>query len=175
MVDFKIDFRGENIGVRLSQRGIDDLHICVGIITKDKDWSNAIPYDFSSGWLDELAEKLKDANFQLKYRITNHNRDFRGECLGVQIFYHKSSCLTMIRLMVEDDGYWGPLNVEFEFHASHLDELLEQIELTKQFLQHQIPDKRKNFLGATIQSGWIFNKIYFRKLKLEQLNENRSR
>ena len=56
-----IEFKGICKGIKLTERGIDDPHICVQILTEDdKNWF-ASKNPFSSSWIDELIEELQIA------------------------------------------------------------------------------------------------------------------
>lgn len=57
----KIEFKGKCKGVKLIKRSENDNHICVIIITEDdENWFES-ETSFSSYWIDELIEQLKNA------------------------------------------------------------------------------------------------------------------
>jgi len=69
-----MEILGECIGVRISARGKDDPHACIGILIEDdENWS--LVCDFSSYWLDEAISKLLAAKAILE---TQHEKDPDG-------------------------------------------------------------------------------------------------
>ena len=58
----KIDFKGNCKGIRLTRRGENDPHIMVSILTEDdENWFVDEKNKFSSYWIDDLIEQLKNA------------------------------------------------------------------------------------------------------------------
>ena len=54
------DFKGSCKGVRLTQRGVNDKHICIQILTEDDgNWFVDGKNSFSTSWMEDLQEQLE--------------------------------------------------------------------------------------------------------------------
>jgi hypothetical protein len=60
------EFKGNCKGVRLVPRGEKDSHICIQILTEDDDTWFPSPDAFSSYWIDDLIQQLKEARNYMK-------------------------------------------------------------------------------------------------------------
>lgn len=74
-----LEFKGQCKGVKLTERGVNDNHICLQILTEDDE--NWFPSEnsFSSGWIDELIEQLQIAK---KYMETQEPDIHEGRQYG---------------------------------------------------------------------------------------------
>lgn len=74
------DFKGECKGVRLINRGVNDPHISIEILTEDdENWFVSTTSPFSSGWIDDLIVQLQLAK---AYMETQEPDIYEGQQYG---------------------------------------------------------------------------------------------
>ena len=56
-----LEFKGEQFGVRLVQRGPNDPHACFELLTEDDEFWSVTGVGASTVWLDDLIEQLQEA------------------------------------------------------------------------------------------------------------------
>ena len=91
-------------------------------------------------------------------------KEFKGECMGVRLSERNSSYYEpgmvlgdskddkhiMVEIMVEDDDNWF---VKESMSSAWLDELIEQLQMARKFMDTQKPD-----IYQGTQYGWKFKK-----------------
>ena len=77
----KVEFKGCYKGVRLIQKGINDNHILVEILTEDDDYWFASNNPFDSYWISDLIKQLQIARKYLKTQQSNEGFGWKFKSL----------------------------------------------------------------------------------------------
>jgi hypothetical protein len=82
--------------------------------------------------------------------MANKKIEFKGQCKGVELVKRETNDNHIcVRILTEDDDDW--FASASSFSSSWLDELIEQLQLAKKYIESQEPDM---FNGK--QYGWKF-------------------